>query len=118
MTGLDALTAACLEGPDNEARLPALSDWLEERGDGRAAAVRRVPLRRAAVAAARPEEIPNDSEGLVAAVPGQVVSSSAGPGPGRVERCGHCDHCRRWALHGGTRAGAQPETGPAEKTGW
>jgi ATP-dependent DNA helicase RecQ len=22
------------------------------------------------------------------------------------ERCGHCDHCRRGALHGGTRAGA------------
>jgi ATP-dependent DNA helicase RecQ len=23
------------------------------------------------------------------------------------QRCGHCDHCKRWALHGGTRAGAK-----------
>ena len=33
------------------------------------------------------------------------------------ERCGHCDHCKRWALQGGTRAGAKAETGLAEKTG-
>lgn len=23
------------------------------------------------------------------------------------QRCGHCDHCKRWALNGGTRAGAK-----------
>jgi ATP-dependent DNA helicase RecQ len=25
------------------------------------------------------------------------------------ERCGHCDHCKLWASHGGTRAGASAE---------
>jgi ATP-dependent DNA helicase RecQ len=29
------------------------------------------------------------------------------------ERCGHCDHCQRWALQGGPRAGAKAATGPA-----
>ena len=33
------------------------------------------------------------------------------------ERCGHCDHCKRWALQGGTRVGATAETGLAEKPG-
>ena len=28
--------------------------------------------------------------------------------------CGHCDHCKRWALHGGARARARPETGVSE----
>ncbi len=31
------------------------------------------------------------------------------------ERCGNCDHCKLWALQGGTRAGAKAETGLAEK---
>src|SRR5262249_38325137 len=65
MTDLDALTAACLDDPDDdEARIAVLADWLEERGDARADAVRRVPRWRAAVSAARPEEIPNDSEDI------------------------------------------------------
>jgi ATP-dependent DNA helicase RecQ len=25
------------------------------------------------------------------------------------ERCGHCDYCKLWALHGGAKAGAKPE---------
>src|SRR5262249_50581974 len=41
-TDLNALTAACLDDPDDEGRLAVLSDWLEERGDARADAVRRV----------------------------------------------------------------------------
>jgi uncharacterized protein (TIGR02996 family) len=65
MTALSALTAACLDDPDDEGRFAVLSDWLEEHDDDRADAVRRVPRWRAAVAAARPEEIPNDSEDLV-----------------------------------------------------
>jgi hypothetical protein len=66
MTDLDALTAACLDDPDGEARLAVLGDWLEEHGDARADAVRRVLRWRAAVSAARPEEVPNDSEDLAA----------------------------------------------------
>src|SRR5262245_21563380 len=66
MTDLVALTAACIEGPDDEGRLAVLGDWLEERGDGRADTVRRVLRWRAVVSAARPEEAPDDSEDLVA----------------------------------------------------
>ena len=66
MTGLDALTAACLDDPDDEGRLAVLSDWLEEHGDARADAVRRVLRWRALVAAARAEEVPDDCEDYVA----------------------------------------------------
>jgi hypothetical protein len=38
MTDLDALTAACLDDPDDEGRLAVLGDRLEERGDARAEA--------------------------------------------------------------------------------
>src|SRR5438128_8417803 len=33
------------------------------------------------------------------------------------ERCGHCDHCKLWALQSGTRARAKAGTGPAEWSG-
>jgi ATP-dependent DNA helicase RecQ len=33
------------------------------------------------------------------------------------ERCGHCDHCKRWALQGRIRAETRAETGPAAKLG-
>jgi uncharacterized protein (TIGR02996 family) len=62
MTDLDALTAACLDDPDDEARLGVLADWLEERGDARADALRGVLRWRALVSAARPEEVPDDCE--------------------------------------------------------
>ena len=30
------------------------------------------------------------------------------------ERCGNCDHCKRWASQGGARAEAKAESGLAE----
>jgi uncharacterized protein (TIGR02996 family) len=66
MTDLDALTAACLDDPDDEGRLAVLSDWLEEHGDARADALRRVLRWRALVSAARPEEVPDDCEDYAA----------------------------------------------------
>jgi uncharacterized protein (TIGR02996 family) len=84
MTDLDALTAACIEGPDDEGRLAVLADWLEERGDGRADAVRRILHWRAAVSAARPEEVPDDCADHVA-----LVRNTA-------QALGHAD-ARLWA---------------------
>jgi hypothetical protein len=60
MTDLDALTAACIDDPDDEARLAVLSDWLEEHDDARADAVRRVRRWRALVSAASAEEVPDE----------------------------------------------------------
>jgi uncharacterized protein (TIGR02996 family) len=66
MTDLDALTAACIDHPDDEGRLAVLADWLEEHDDDRADAVRRVLRWRALVSAARAEEVPDDCEGPAA----------------------------------------------------
>jgi hypothetical protein len=62
MTDLDALTAACINDPDDEGRLAVLGDWLEEHDDARADALRGVLRWRALVSAARPEEVPDDCE--------------------------------------------------------
>jgi uncharacterized protein (TIGR02996 family) len=62
MTDLDALTAACIGDPDDEARLGVLADWLEEHDDARADAVRSVLRWRALVSSARAEEVPDDCE--------------------------------------------------------
>src|SRR5262249_31852931 len=66
MTDLDALTAACLDDPDDEGRLAVLGDWLEERGDARVDAVRSALRWRAAVSGARAEEGPDDCEDFAA----------------------------------------------------
>ena len=66
MTGLDALTAACLDDPDDEGRLAVLGNWLEEHGDARADAARRILRWRALVSVARAEEVPDDCEDYVA----------------------------------------------------
>jgi uncharacterized protein (TIGR02996 family) len=66
MIGLDALTAACLDDPDDEGRLAVLSDWLEERGDARADAVRCILRWRALASPARAEEVPDDCEDYLA----------------------------------------------------
>jgi hypothetical protein len=84
MTDLDALTTACLEGPDDEARLAVLGDWLEEHEDARADAVRRALRWRALVSAARAEEVPDDCEDSAA-----LLRSTA-------EALGHQD-ARLWA---------------------
>jgi hypothetical protein len=81
----DALTAACLDDPDDEGRLAVLADGLEERGDARADAVRRVPRWRAAVSAARPEEIPNDSEDLAGLL--RVTAEVLGAADARLWAC-------------------------------
>src|SRR5262245_52603187 len=84
MTDLDALTAACLDDPDDEGRLLVLGDWLEEHDDARADAVRSVLRWRALVSAARPEEVPDDCE-----APAAPLRSTA-------EAQGHPD-ARLWA---------------------
>lgn len=33
------------------------------------------------------------------------------------ERCGNCDHCKQWAIHGGIRTATKTQTGMAEKAG-
>jgi uncharacterized protein (TIGR02996 family) len=85
MTGLDALTAACLDDPDDEARLAVLADWLEERGDARADAVRRVLRWRAAVSAARAEEVPDDCEDSAALL--QNTAEALGQADARLWAC-------------------------------
>jgi hypothetical protein len=85
MTDLDALTAACLDDPDGEGRLAVLSDWLEERGDARADAVRRVLRWRALVSAARPEEVPDDGEDYAALL--RNTAEALGPAAARLWAC-------------------------------
>jgi hypothetical protein len=85
MTDLDALTAACLDDPDDEARLAVLGDWLEEHDDARADAVRRVLRWRALVSAARPEGVPDDSEDLAALL--QNTAQALGQADARLWAC-------------------------------
>jgi hypothetical protein len=85
MTDLDALTAACLDDPDDEGRLAVLGDWLEEHDDARADAVRRVLRWRALVSAASAEEVPDDSEDLAALL--QNTAQALGPADARLWAC-------------------------------
>jgi uncharacterized protein (TIGR02996 family) len=109
MTDLDALTAACLEGPDDEARLAVLgdwleehddrqarlayADWLEERGDPRAEYLRlqarlaAIPVGHEAAAGARRRllELRARLPPWWLALLGEHCSTGSEPGPGRLE---------------------------------
>jgi uncharacterized protein (TIGR02996 family) len=97
MTDLDALTAACLDDPDDEARLAVLADWLEERGDARADTVRSVLRCGRLVSAARAEEVPDDCEDYAALL--RNMAEALGQPDARLWACA----CLRRLplLHGG-----------------
>jgi hypothetical protein len=82
---VEAGAAACLDDPGDEGRLAVLADWLEERGDARADAARRVLRWRALVSVARAEEIPDDCEGP-AALP-QNTAEALGQADARLWAC-------------------------------
>jgi uncharacterized protein (TIGR02996 family) len=109
MTTLDALTAACLDAPDDGARLAVLADWLEERGDARAAPLRRLGRWRDAVAAARAEEAPDERGDMVARV--RATAEALGDADARLWACS----CLRLLPLPGGGAGPAPLAGPRRR---